>query len=934
MSHGPEGDSARRRRLDLFDRALSQPPAEREPFVRGEAGADQPLAESVLDMLRAADDFDSQRLLALLPTGDHADLPTTIGPYRVLAEIGRGGMGVVYHARRDDPPQEVAIKLPRLAEARTSAALLARFERERRLLAAMNHRCIARLLDLGTLPTGQPWLAMEYVPGPTLTEYCAHADLPLRPRLELFLMVCDAVQHAHTKTVVHRDLKPENVLVVEEDGKPVPKVLDFGLAKLRQEDGERSSGPDQSIDGSPIGTPLYGSPEQVLGRLDEVDIRSDVYSLGVMLYRLLAGELPFPQQAMRQLRQARGERVMLDHLATSMPPRPSQRAQRGGKITAKTLRGDLDRIVMQAMAKEPRHRYATVQALAEDLRRFVRHEPVQATAPSFWYVTWRFVQRHRGAVTAAATLVVGLSIAAMWTQSYAEAAARSDQKAAAVDAQLMLQSASDAFRGGDWERTLTLLDRADRMEQVDVDGATALRIRALLQSERREDATALVAGLEPQRIERSPALLLGAAELASQTNDKTDAGRDNFARALASGQLDASDSAYARSQLAPDLPTMERELRAALRLVPTHLMARRSLMALCMLQGRMVELRQLVEEAIVLFPNDLFARLLLPWSGVATGQTQEPELPAELASDLDARRQFRVLGRLPKDLDGFFGSAARAITTGKMLDDHRDERELRRTSSALAGSVFQAVAVAGQLSPSLHFALPLRQATNQLNAVAVFQPMVHQLFQMKADPSALARIANEFFAILPDPLLLSVALGMDPALKDDANLARWRTEGPRLADACRLTSGPLYALPGGRRLTIFSLAAAMHYRVLAGEHTTTRTAADGQQRTYAEDLQLLADLAATTPGMTATEIAWAADKIAVTDRPLADRLFMSWELQRPGDGLLRMLHGRWLLKGGDRDRALQLAEESVRVEPDCKPAAAWLASLRPATPPK
>jgi serine/threonine protein kinase len=920
MSHGTEGDSARRRRLELFDRALSLPPAEREPFVRAEAGADVPMADSVLDMLRAADDFDSQRVLARLPAAADADLPTTIGPYRVLAEIGRGGMGVVYHARRDDPPQEVAIKLPRLTDAPASAALLARFERERRLLAAMNHRCIAKLLDLGTLPTGQPWLAMEYVPGPTLTDYCAHADLPLRPRLDLFLMVCDAVQHAHTKTVVHRDLKPENVLVVEEDGKPVPKVLDFGLAKLRQQDGERSNGPDQSLDGSPIGTPLYGSPEQVLGRLDEVDIRSDVYSLGVMLYRLLAGELPFPQEAMRRLRLERGEPAMLEHLATSTPPRPSQRAQRGGKITAKTLRGDLDRIVMQAMVKEPRHRYPTVQALADDLRRFVRHEPVQATAPSFGYVTWRFVQRHRGAVTAAAAMAIGLSIAALWTQSYAEAAARSD-------AQLMLQSASDAFRGGDWERTLTLLDRADRMEQIDVDAATALRIRALLQSERREDATALVAGLQPQRIERSPALLLCAAEVASQTKDEPDAGRDNFARALASGQLDVSDAAYARSQLAPDLPTMERELRAALRLVPTHLMARRSLMALCMLHGRMGELRQLVEEAIVLFPNDLFARLLLPWSGVATGRTQEPELPAELASDLDARRQFRVLGRLPKDLDGFFGSAARAITTGKVLGDHRDERELRRTSSALAGSLFQAFAVAGQLSPSLHFALPLRQATNQLDAVAVFQPMVQQLLQLKADPAALARIANEFFAILPDPLLLSVALGMDPALKDDANLARWSIEGPRLADACRLTSGPLYALPGGRRLTIFSLAAAMHYRFLAGEHTTTRTAADGQQRTYAEDLQLLADLAATTPGMTATEIAWAADKIAVTDRPLADRLFMSWELQRPGDGLLRMLHGKWLLAGGERDRARRLAVEATEREPGCKPAVDWLAAL-------
>jgi serine/threonine protein kinase len=354
------------------------------------------------------DDFPETTASATPKTG------ATIGPYKLLEQIGEGGMGSVWVASQSQPiKRRVAIKL--IKAGMDSGQVLARFEAERQTLAMMDHPNIARVLDGGMTDQGRPYFAMEYVKGVPLTEYCDNAKLSLKERLELFVPVCQAVQHAHQKGIIHRDLKPSNILICLYDGKPVPKVIDFGLAKAMHQ-----SLTDHSIytaHGMMVGTPLYMSPEQAEQNNLDIDTRTDIYALGVILYELLTGTTPLEKA---QMKQAAYDEV-LRLIKEVEPPKPSMRlsgsdslpsvaAQRSiepAQLT-RSISGDLDWVVMKALEKERSRRYETANGLAEDIRRHLADEPVSASPPSTSYRVKKFIRRNRAGVIAASVIAVTL----------------------------------------------------------------------------------------------------------------------------------------------------------------------------------------------------------------------------------------------------------------------------------------------------------------------------------------------------------------------------------------------------------------------------------------------------------------------------------------------------------------------------------------------
>ncbi len=416
---------------EILASALNLPEAERPAYVASACSGDPALREEV-DRILAGDParhavLRSEGLGDLLGRALPTETPLAeakplerIGPYRIVEPLGEGGMGAVYLAEQEEPiRRRVALKLVKAGL--DTRSVLARFESERQALAVMDHPHIARIFDAGATERGRPYFVMELVRGEPITDYCDRRGLSTRARLELFTSVCRAVQHAHHNGVIHRDLKPSNILVAEADGEPVPKVIDFGIAKAAS--APPAEGTLATQRGQLIGTPEYMSPEQTESGALDVDTRTDVYSLGVVLYELLTGARPFDPERLRSAGPAELQRIIREE----EPPKPSTKVSAGGaragevatrnatdvRALARQLRGDLDWIVLKAMEKDRARRYETANGLALDIERHLRDEPVLARPPSAAYRLRKFAKRHKVGVAVASAVVFGIVSAAV-----------------------------------------------------------------------------------------------------------------------------------------------------------------------------------------------------------------------------------------------------------------------------------------------------------------------------------------------------------------------------------------------------------------------------------------------------------------------------------------------------------------------------------------
>jgi non-specific serine/threonine protein kinase/serine/threonine-protein kinase len=467
--------------FEVFDQALAATEGERQGRLDEACAGDPELRREVDRLLAAHGGREGPLDRPAPPLDGEAELPPdarvgeSLGPYRILRLLGEGGMGSVYEAEQQEPlRRRVAVKLIKVGM--DTRELMARFEVERRTLALLAHPAIAAVHDAGATPLGRPFFVMELVDGPPIDEYCDGRRASVRERLELLLAVCRGVEHAHRRGVLHRDLKPSNVLIAELDGRAQPKIIDFGIAKLMDAEAPATRFTQRAL---LLGTPEYMSPEQADWG-GEVDTRSDVYSLGVLLYRLLSGSLPFDAQRLHRAGLEEVRRILHEEepAAPSTRVSPADDASAGvardrgtdPRSLQRLLVGDLDWVVAKAIAKERGERYGSVSELAADLERYLRGEPVQAGPPGRLHRLSKLVRRHRAAVLAGGAVFASLLAALLATgaalgEARRARAAAEEQTAVAeavnrfLNEDLLAAAAPD--RPGDRELTMAeVLDRA------------------------------------------------------------------------------------------------------------------------------------------------------------------------------------------------------------------------------------------------------------------------------------------------------------------------------------------------------------------------------------------------------------------------------------------------------------------------------------------
>ncbi len=569
-----------------------------------------------------------------------------IGRYKLLERIGEGGMGTVWLAEQREPVRRrVALKIIKLGM--DSKQVIARFEAERQALALMDHPNIAKVLDAGTTQTGRPYFVMEYIRGTPILEYCDQGRLDTRARLELFTSVCQAIQHAHTKGIIHRDIKPSNVMVTLHDGMPAPKVIDFGIAKATS--GELTAKTLFTEQWQIIGTPAYMSPEQAEMSGLDVDTRSDIYSLGVLLYELLTGTTPFNIKTLLES----GFEEMLRAIREQEPQRPSTRVSSLAETGVRTaeqrraeparlsglLRGDIDWIVMKCLEKDRTRRYETANGLAMDIRRHLAGEAVLAAPPSAGYRLRKFVRRHRAQVAAAgavaAALVVGI-VAFAWQASVAQRErdaavlareAEAEQHRLADEQRDRALTAEATARARADELTLVSDFQAGMLEQIDV--AEAGRALTADVTARFDEACARAGLPEDARQAERRAFQSGWSRV-----NATDAARALIDRTILKPAIATIDSKFR------DQPLVDAQLRQVLadRYVALTLYAEAA-----PLQARALEIRTklLGEDDPLTISSMVSSAYLLSMQGMF------PEAEAKFRDAL--ARRIRVLGDDARD---------------------------------------------------------------------------------------------------------------------------------------------------------------------------------------------------------------------------------------------------------------------------------------------
>jgi serine/threonine protein kinase len=463
------GTEAKKTEEEIYHAALAKPATERSAFLAEACEGDPDLLDRIQILLasreEAGDFLNTPPLDIDVTLGDinSTEGPgTVIGHYKLLEKIGEGGMARVYMAEQERPiRRKVALKIIKVGM--DTAQVIARFEAERQALALMDHPHIAKVLDAGATETGRPYFVMELVRGQSITQYCNQRRMHTQERLKLFMQVCSAVQHAHQKGIIHRDIKPSNVMVTQRDGSPVPKIIDFGIAKAtNQRLTEKTLFTHYA---QIIGTPAYMSPEQAeLSELD-VDTRSDIYSLGILLYELLTGTTPFSEEELHKAGYMEMQRIIREEaptkpstkLSTLGNTKSSVAAERGATldILRRQLRGDLDWIVLKALEKNRDRRYDAASALVLDVQRYLAQEPVSARAPRFFYILGKYLSKHKFKLAISAAIIVLLaavvSISLMWNDKRIRLS-----EATKITEQATLFQAREAFAQRELETALQL----------------------------------------------------------------------------------------------------------------------------------------------------------------------------------------------------------------------------------------------------------------------------------------------------------------------------------------------------------------------------------------------------------------------------------------------------------------------------------------------